>query len=77
VSTIYMHLDMDVLDPAISPGVNFSEPGGISPEQLFGAVNYVKSTGKLGAAAITNFNPDRDRDGRTLGIIRQLIEMLS
>ena len=49
-----------MLDPAISPGVNFSEPGGISPEQLFGAVNCVKSTGKLGAAAIANFNPDRD-----------------
>jgi arginase len=77
VMTIYLHLDLDVLDPAISPGVNFSEPGGISTEQLFGAVKYVLSTGKLGAAAIANFNPDRDRDGRTLGIIRQLIEILS
>jgi arginase len=76
VSNIYMHVDMDVLDPAISPGVNFSEPGGISPEKLFGAVNYVKSTGKLGAAAITNFNPDRDPDGRTLGIIQELIEVI-
>ena len=57
------------------PGVNFSEPGGISPEQLFAAVRYVKSTGKLGAAAIANFNPDRDRDGRTLGIIRELIAL--
>jgi arginase len=76
VSTIYLHLDLDVLDPAISPGVNFSEPGGISPEPLFGAVKHVMSTGKLGAVAITNFNPDRDRDGRTLGIIQQLIEIL-
>jgi arginase len=76
VGTIYMHLDLDVLDPAISPGVNFSEPGGISAEQLFGAVEHVMSTGKLGAAAIANFNPDRDRDGRTLGIIQQLIAIL-
>jgi arginase len=76
VGTIYLHLDLDVLDPAISPGVNFSEPGGISPEQLFGAVKYVMSTGKLGAAAIANFNPDRDREGRTLAIIQQLIAIL-
>ncbi|HEV1284562.1 MAG TPA: arginase family protein [Bryobacteraceae bacterium] len=76
VSTIYLHLDLDVLDPAISPGVNFSEPGGILPEELFGAVQYVMSTGKLGAVAIANFNPDRDRDGRTLGIIQELIKNL-
>jgi len=76
VSTIYLHLDLDVLDPAISPGVNFSEPGGISPAQLFGAVKYVMSTGKVGAVAIANFNPDRDREGRTLGIIQELIKDL-
>jgi len=77
VSTIYMHLDLDVLDPAISPGVNFSEPGGISEEQLFGAVRHVMSTGKLGAAAIANFNPEQDREGRTLGIVRELMALLS
>lgn len=76
VSSIYLHIDLDVLDPAISPGVNFSEPGGISTSQLLAAVEHVISTGKLGAAAIANFNPDRDREGRTLGIIRELVEIL-
>lgn len=76
VGTIYLHLDLDVLDPSISPGVNFSEPGGISPEQLFGAVRHVMGAGKLGAVAIANFNPDRDQDGRTLRIAQQLIAML-
>ena len=75
VTTIYMHIDLDVLDPSVSPGVNFSEPGGISAEQFLGC-SITGSTGKLGAVAITNFNPDRDRDGRTLGIIRQLIRDL-
>jgi arginase len=77
VSTIYLHLDLDVLDPAISPGVNFSEPGGITPYQLFGAVQYVIATGKLGAAAIANFNPDRDREDRTLRIAQDLVAILS
>lgn len=76
VGTIYMHLDLDVLDPSVSPGVNFSEPGGISPEQLFGAVRQVMATGNLGAAAIANFNPDRDRDGRTLRITQELVRIL-
>jgi arginase len=77
VETIYLHLDLDVLDPRISPGVNFSEPGGISPEQLFDAVKHVVATGKLGAAAIANFNPDRDRENRTLKIAERLVAILS
>jgi arginase len=77
VKTIYLHLDLDVLDPAVSPGVNFSEPGGISPDQLYGAVKLVTATGKLAAAAIANFNPDRDRDDRTLKIAQRLVAILS
>lgn len=75
VKTIYLHLDMDVLDPVVSPGVNFTEPGGISPAQLFCALELVIETGKLGAAAIANFNPDRDQESRTLKIIGELIEI--
>jgi arginase family enzyme len=77
VKELYLHLDLDVLDPAVSPGVNFSEPGGISPDQLYGAVKQVIATGKLGAAAIANFNPDRDRDNRTLKIAQRLVAILS
>jgi arginase len=77
VKTIYLHLDLDVLDPQISPGVNFSEPGGISPDQLFAVVQHAMATGKLGVATIANFNPDRDRENRTLKIARELIELLT
>jgi arginase len=77
VKTIYLHVDLDVLDPDVSPGVNFSEPGGISAEQLFEAVKLVIATGKLGAATIANFNPDRDPDGRTLRIAERLVAILS
>lgn len=77
VKTIYLHLDLDVLDPSVSPGVNFSEPGGISPDQLYDAVKLVAATGKLAVAAIANFNPDRDRDNRTLKIAETLVGILS
>jgi arginase len=77
VTTIYLHLDLDVLDPQISPGVNFSEPGGITPIQLFDAVKLVIATGKLGVATIANFNPDRDPDGKTLRIAETLVAILS
>jgi arginase len=77
VTNMYLHLDLDVLDPSISPGVNFSAPGGIFADQLFDAVTLVMATGKLRAAAIVNFNPDRDRDNRTLRIAERLVAILS
>ena len=76
VDTIYLHLDLDAMDPSISPGVNFSEPGGITPDQLLEAVKMVKATGKLAAATIANFNPDRDQEGRTLQIALKLVALL-
>ena len=76
VKTIYLHLDLDVLDPSISPGVNFSTPGGISPSQLFAAVERVIATGKLAVATVANFNPDRDRDRRTATIAQHLVRMI-
>ena len=73
---VYLHLDLDVLDPSFSPGVNFSEPGGISPDALYGAIRLIGSRLPIAAAAIANFNPDRDRDDRTLRIALHLIDML-
>jgi arginase len=75
VNTIYLHLDLDVLDPSISPGANFSQPGGITPAQLFEAVQHVIATGKLAAVAIANFNPARDQDHRTRTIAQQLVRL--
>jgi arginase len=76
VNSIYLHLDLDVLDPSISPGVNFSAPGGITPDQLFDAVHHVIATGKLAAVAIANFNPAHDQDHRTRTIAQQLVAIL-
>ena len=74
---IYLHIDLDVLDPSISPGVNFSEPGGILPEQLFNAVRHVIATKKLAAAAISNFRPSLDKEQKTLKIACELVAILT
>ncbi len=73
---VYLHLDIDVLDPSISPGVNFSTPGGIAPEQLYQAIRTVAAVIPIAAATIANFNPDRDREDRTLRIAEKLVAIL-
>ena len=77
VTTVYVHLDLDVIDPSLSPGVNFQEPGGIAPEDLYRSVQLIPSKIPIAAVTIANFNPDRDRGDRTLTIARRLLEILA
>jgi arginase len=73
---VYLHLDLDVLDPRLSPGVNFAEPGGLTPEQLYTAVREIAGKLPIAAATIANFNPDRDQHDRTLQIALCLVGIL-
>jgi len=76
VSAVYLHLDLDVLDPALSPGVNFQAPGGITPGELYRAVELIRAKFATAAVTIANFNPDRDREDRTLAVAHRLLDML-
>jgi len=72
VDAVCLHIDIDVLDPAISPGVNCTTPGGLHPGQLLAAIREVFSRVPVAAATLANYNPDRDIDNRTLKIACEL-----
>ncbi len=76
VPAVYLHIDVDVLDPAVSPGANCSKPGGIAPQQLYDAIQTIGSRIPIAAATIANFNPDRDPDGRTARILERVAGIL-
>ena len=59
----WVHIDMDVLDPAVMPAVDAPEPGGIAfPELEILLAGLVESPHCLGVE-ITVFDPDYDPDG--------------
>jgi arginase len=74
---LYVHLDIDVLDPSISPGANFQGPGGMTLRQLRDALQFVFTRYNVAALAITNYNPDRDPQNRTRDIIAVLIQSIA
>lgn len=60
----WVHIDVDVLDPAVMPAVDAPEPGGIAfPELELLLAGLVESPHCLGVE-ITVFDPDYDPDGR-------------
>jgi arginase len=70
---VYVHIDVDVLDPSISPGTNFQGSGGLSVESLIDAIACTFSRYRVAALTIANYNPEKDIDDRTRDIVVQLI----
>ena len=73
---VYVHVDLDVLDPTLSPGVNFQAPGGLTEEALTAALAIVFDRCGVRAAALTNHNPDHDPGGVTTAIAWRLIDRI-
>ena len=74
VEQVYLHVDIDVLDPAEAPGVNYPAGGGLTLAQLQDAVRQVIALGNVGAIALTAVDPDKDMDGRTVAAALQVID---
>jgi arginase len=58
----YLHLDLDVLDPGVGQANWFPVDGGLSVEQLTGAITAIRDRVPLGAAAVTSYGPEYDAD---------------
>lgn len=78
VDQVYLHLDLDALDPSVGTGVvDPPVPGGLSSSQLAELITQVQGRLKVVGATIATYTPAND-DGRTLPIaidaIRRLID---
>lgn len=65
-AVLYVHVDLDVLDPAIMASVGFAEPFGLSLDELLGAVRAARAALPLGGAGLTEYAPAADADAELL-----------
>jgi arginase len=49
---LYVHLDLDVADPAAVPGLRYPAPGGPGPEQVADALRLLLGTGRVAAIGV-------------------------
>jgi arginase family enzyme len=71
---VYLHVDIDVLDPTVAPGVNYPAASGLQVAQLQAALRQVAGLGNVQAFALTAVDPGKDIDGRTVAAALQVIE---
>ncbi len=65
VRRVYLHLDLDVHDPADAPANTYAAPQGLSRAQVQEAVARICARFQVAAAALAAYDPSVDPDGRT------------
>jgi agmatinase len=70
---LYVDLDCDVFDPSYVPGVARPAPFGLSPAQVL-AVLDAAGIDRAAGLILSEFDPSRDRDDRSLAALVWLIE---
>ncbi len=67
----WLHLDVDILDPAAMPAVDSPAPDGLTPAELTGLLAAL-APGAAGAE-VTVFDPDLDPDGRYAALLTGIL----
>jgi arginase len=65
-AVLYVHVDLDVLDPAIMGSVGFAEPFGLSLDEVLGAIRAARGALPLAGAGVTEYAPPTDADPEQL-----------
>jgi arginase len=58
----YLHLDLDVLDPAVGRANYLPVPNGLSLDQLTGAIAAIRDRIPVAAATVASYSPEEDQD---------------
>jgi arginase len=76
VQRIYLHLDLDVLDPQVAPANSFATPGGLAVEQVLEAIRLIRETFQVVGASLASYEPEGDKDQRALRAGLRLLDGL-
>jgi arginase len=72
-AAVYLHIDIDCIDPSEAPGVTFPVDGGLGAAEVADLAGYLCASGCLAALTIASASLPEDEGGRTLESVRRLV----
>lgn len=63
VDSVYLHIDLDVLDPEVARINSYQAPNGLTVDQVIEVIEVIAEHLPLRAAALTAFDPQLDESG--------------
>jgi arginase len=80
VTNLYLHVDLDVLDPSEGNANSYAKANGLSLADLDSAIRSIIRTFHVRAMAVTAYDPAADTDGRiceaALSLISSAVDAL-
>lgn len=77
-TSVYVHIDLDVLDPSAIDGIGSPEPFGVLPERLTEAIRALRRRFDLAGAGLMEFAPESpDAAERDLAVILRILASLT
>jgi arginase len=77
VEDVYLHIDLDVLDPSEGQANHFAAPGGLTADAVEQVVSATTGRLNVRAAALTSYDPAADADGRIPPIATRLLTRIA
>ena len=73
---VYVSVDIDVLEPAVAPGVTYAEPNGLSSKELFYLLRRIVRVNGLRALDVVEVDVEKDKgfDYRTVKVAAKIVE---
>jgi arginase len=73
VEQVYVHLDLDVLDPTEAQANSFPVPEGLTVAEVKKAIEAVKAQFRIAAGGLASYDPGCDLDNRALNASLELL----
>ena len=76
IQDVYVHLDLDVLDPKEATANMWAVDGGLTIDQVDQTLRLIRKRFVLRGVGLGSFDPEADHDGRALNAAFRLIDTL-
>lgn len=73
---LYVHIDVDVINPNEAPAMSYLAPGGPSAADLETVFRRLARTGRVIAVSLSAWNPELDPDRRSQTVCMRLLDAL-
>lgn len=77
VEGVYMHIDLDVLDPSVGMANAFATAGGLSEADLLGIVGSVLTACPVRVVGLASYDPSTDEEGAVCGVAMEIAGLVA
>jgi arginase len=74
--SIYLHIDLDVIDPAYVRAKGNSTAGGLKPDDLYAIVGRIRKKYSISAVAFAGYDPSMDPQQKVPEIVKHVMSII-